>query len=92
MMPIFRVFSSGVWRAIKSLLLPPVVGESLVGLGHAVYVLFLFDCGTAVVRGVQKFRRQLVNHALFAAVAGEPDDPADRQADAPVGGDRKSVV
>src|SRR5580700_8141670 len=35
--------------------LPPVVGEGLVGFGHAVNIFFLLDGSAAIVGGVEQF-------------------------------------
>src|ERR1700734_3997713 len=65
--------------------LPAVVRESLVGLGHAVYVFLLLDgCATAI-RRVEQLVRQLVDHALFATAAAVGQDPANCQRGATVG-------
>src|SRR5690349_4854590 len=65
--------------------LPPVVGKSFVGFGHAVDVFLLLNGGAATVGGIQQLVRELVNHAFFAATAAVGDQPADSERGAPVG-------
>src|SRR5262249_28719514 len=60
-------------------LLPAVVGEGLVGLGHAVRVLTLAHRGAPVLGSVHELVRQAERHGLLAAVAGGLDDPAHGQ-------------
>src|SRR5208337_3070884 len=59
--------------------LPAIVGKRTVGFRHAVRVLTLLYGGAAVVRCVEKLRREAVDHGLVVAVARSGDDPADRQ-------------
>src|ERR1022692_1709278 len=80
MMPILRIFSSGVVRAIKLSYLPAIVGKSLIGLGHAVDVVFLLNCSASGIGGVVQFIRQLFGHALFRARAGVAENPPNRKA------------
>src|SRR3954470_3884807 len=94
MMPILRVSFRGDCRAMvlplflfssSALLyayhraLPAIMGERLVGLGHAVGVFLLLDGGAAVLRGVQELAREAGAHRLLAAPHGAVDDPAHRQ-------------
>src|SRR3982074_740654 len=65
--------------------LPPVVREGLISLSHAVYIIFLLDCGALAGSGVQQFIAQLVDHTFFAAGTRVADQPADRERCAPVG-------
>ena len=58
--------------------------ERLVGVGHAVRVLFFLDSVTAIVRRVEEFTREAVGHGLFAATARVLHDPANRQRAAPL--------
>src|SRR6266853_12101 len=68
MMPMFRVLSSATVRAINpESSLPAIMGKSLVGLGHAMRVVFFLDRIAAIVRGVDQFACQLFLHRLFAA-------------------------
>src|SRR2546423_194594 len=60
------------------------MGESLVGFGHAVRVLFLLHGVAAIIRSVHDFASQTVCHGLFAAPSGVRDDPANRQRAAPL--------
>src|SRR5260370_30108204 len=48
--------------------LPAIVREGLVGLSHAVHVFLLLHRRAATVGRIEQFIRQLVDHALFAAV------------------------
>ena len=59
--------------------LPAVVGEGLVGLGHAVRVFALLHRVARVVERVEQFRREPLGHGLLAALARELDDPPERQ-------------
>src|SRR5690606_1473784 len=59
--------------------LPAVVGEGLVGLGHAVRFLALLDRATAVLGGVDELGGELARHAVLATLAGGVDQPAHRQ-------------
>src|SRR5450432_1056354 len=59
--------------------LPAVMGEGLVGLGHAVRVLALPDSRSPVLGGIHQLVRQAERHGLLAAVTGCVDDPAHRQ-------------
>src|ERR1039458_50816 len=47
--------------------LPAVVGECLVGLGHAVYIFLLLHRRTATIRSIKQLGGQLLHHALLAA-------------------------
>src|SRR5687768_9271463 len=58
-------------------LLPLVVREGLVRLGHAVRVVLLLDGVAAVVGGVEHLAGEAVDHRLLAAGAGRAHDPAD---------------
>src|SRR5712691_12248607 len=59
--------------------LPAVVGESLVGLGHAVCIVPLLDGATAVARSVQNLRGQPFHHGLLAPITRIADEPAQAQ-------------
>src|SRR6185437_7652796 len=89
MMPMFRVRARGVLRGMRVDRgpLPAIVGEGLVGVGHAVDVFALLDGAAAVVGGVEDFVGQLLDHALLAAGAGVEDEPADGEGDAAGGVD-----
>src|ERR1700677_3607424 len=65
-------------------LLPPVVREGFIGLGHAVNVFLLFNGCAFAVGGVQQFVTQLVDHPLLPASAGVGNEPANRQRGATV--------
>src|SRR5579863_8107124 len=72
----------GVARATVQVsfgVLPAVMGEGLVGLGHAMRVLALPDGGAAVLGRVHQLVRQAKRHGFLAAVPGGLDDPAHSQ-------------
>src|SRR5919106_6803091 len=50
-----------------------------IGLGHAQRVLALLEGGAATVGRVDQLSSEPVDHGLFRALAGNVDDPADRQ-------------
>src|SRR5579872_6911859 len=82
MIPMLRTRSSAtrVSVAAKSLLgLPAVVGESLVGLRHAVHVVLALVGVPLLLERVEDLACQLVRHVLLAAVAREGDEPAQRE-------------
>src|SRR5215475_1947082 len=78
MMPMLRVRSSGVVRAMGDLDgdLPAIVGEGLVGLRHAMRVFALLHRLAALVRGVDDLVGELLEHALAAAATRVLFDPA----------------
>src|SRR3989442_12852195 len=57
--------------------LPAVVGESLVGLGHAGCIVPLLDGATAVARSVQNLRGQPFHHGLLTPITRIADEPAE---------------
>ncbi len=59
--------------------------ERLVGLRHAVDVLFLLDGRAAIVGGVEQLVGELIGHAFFASCAAVTDEPANGERGAPVG-------
>src|SRR3954471_12322308 len=59
--------------------LPAVVREGPVGLRHAVDVVLPLECPALLVAGVEDLADELVDHLLLAALAGERDEPADRE-------------
>src|SRR5271156_2951308 len=65
--------------------LPAVVGECLVGLGHAVSIFALADGGAAILGGFHQLGGKTVRHGLFAASGRRFDDPAHRQRLTPIG-------
>src|ERR1700674_6132484 len=90
MMPMFLQRSNGTvlgtaFYSFRAPILPPVMREGLIGLGHAMYIFFLLDGGAFSVGGVQQFVAQLVDHASFRAPARIRQQPADRERCAPVG-------
>src|SRR5271167_1088942 len=66
-------------------LLPAVVSEGFVGLGHAVHVFLLLDRSSAVIGCVEQLVSQLVNHAFLATPPAVGQNPANRQRSAAVG-------
>src|SRR5271157_4619305 len=80
-MPIFLILSSGT---VLIEFLPPVMREGLVGLGHAVDVVFLLNRSAAHIGGIVQFIRQLFRHALLGARPRLRDDPANCQRGPPV--------
>src|SRR3954453_10129345 len=66
---------------------PAVVGEGLVGLGHAVDVVLALESAALLVDGVGELAGEALGHRLLAALAGELDQPADGQGARPAGGD-----
>src|ERR1017187_544466 len=74
--------------------LPAVVGECLVGLGHAVYIFLLLHRRTATIRSIKQLGGQLLHHALLAARPAISDQPADGERGAALGQnfDRHLVV
>src|SRR5580698_10682618 len=66
-------------RSLRNLGLPAVMGEGLVGLGHAMGVLALAHRRAAVLGRVEQFVRQAERHRLLAAIARSLDHPAHSQ-------------
>src|SRR5450759_685906 len=60
-------------------LLPPVMGECLVGLGHLVEVLLLLDRPARPIRCIQHLAGQSVRHGLFPTMPRERYNPANSQ-------------
>src|SRR6266511_1369929 len=65
--------------------LPAVVRERPVRLGHLLHVVLALDRGADAVAGVHQLGGQPLGHRLLAALAGVPDDPADRERRRPAG-------
>src|SRR5436190_10803714 len=59
--------------------LETVVGEGLVGLGHAVDFFLLLHRAAASFRGLHQLVGKALGHALLPALAGRLADPAHRQ-------------
>src|SRR5215212_12228708 len=59
--------------------LPPLVREGLVGLRHPVDVVLALVGAALLVERVEDLVRELLRHALLAAVARVGHDPADRE-------------
>src|SRR5258708_31977363 len=60
-------------------LLPAVVSEGLVGLGHLVHVLAPLDRRADGVGGVENLIGQALGHGLLATLTAVADQPADSQ-------------
>src|SRR5918994_1046589 len=59
--------------------LPAVVRVGLVGLGHLVHVFLALHRAANAVVGVEELAGQPLGHRALTALAGVPDDPADRE-------------
>src|SRR3990172_3453566 len=57
--------------------LPAVVGEGLVGLRHLVDILATLEGGALTCGGVEDLVGETLGHRVFAALAGEVDEPTD---------------
>jgi hypothetical protein len=57
--------------------LPAVVGECFVGLRHPEDVVLALPGAALLGLGVDEFGGEALGHGLFAALAGEFDEPAD---------------
>src|SRR5229473_2185186 len=66
-------------------MLPAVVRERLVGVGHTMGVLALLHRGAAVLRRIADLARQALLHRVLGAAARRADQPADRQRLAAIG-------
>ena len=60
-------------------LLPAVMSKGLVGLRHAINVVLALPSRSLLLRRIQDLAREPLGHRVLAAVAGEVDQPADRQ-------------
>src|SRR2546428_672894 len=74
-------------RATAPFRSPPVMGKGLIGLGHAVHVLFLLHRAAAAIGGIDKLISQLIDHRLAGTASGIEDQPADSQRLPPEGVD-----
>src|SRR5262245_9661765 len=82
MMPMFRVRASGTCRATVVPTLPDLpleMAERAVRVGHLVGVLASLDRRAEAVHGIDELGRELLAHALAAALAGRLDEPADAE-------------
>ena len=61
------------------LLLPAVVGESLVGLRHLVDVFAALHSSAGAVGGIEDLVGETLGHRVLFALAGELDEPAHGQ-------------
>ena len=62
-------FTHGNHQIFLKVELPAIVGESLVGFGHAVHVFLLLDGAAAGIRRVDQFIGELFHHGLAGALA-----------------------
>src|SRR2546421_907670 len=84
MIPMFRTRSRPTAVVVTAIALsPPVVREGLVGLRHPVDVVLLLESSALLVEGVEDLGRELVDHALLAALARVVDEPADGERSGP---------
>src|SRR6187200_1235341 len=82
MIPMFRVRASGTCRATVLPTLPDLpleMAERAVRVGHLVGVLASLDRGAEAIHGIDELGRELLTHALAAALAGRLDEPADAE-------------
>src|SRR5262245_43028406 len=82
MIPMFRVRASGTCRATVLPTLPDLpleMAERAVRVGHLVGVLASLDRRAKAIHGVDELGRELLTHALAAALAGRLDEPADAE-------------
>src|SRR5262245_30401793 len=82
MIPMFRVRASGTCRATVLPTLPDLpleMAERAVRVGHLVGVLASLDRRAEAVHGIDELGRELLTHALAAALAGRLDEPADAE-------------
>src|SRR3954467_11279193 len=82
MIPMFRTRSSATLCSVTAKAfpsLPAVVREGLVGLRHPVHVVLALVRVPLLLECVEDLAGELVDHVLLAAVAGERDDPAQRE-------------
>src|ERR1700758_5460656 len=59
--------------------LPTIMGESLVGFGHAVHIFLLLDGAAACVGGIDQFVGQAVDHGLARTFPRILQKPANRE-------------
>src|SRR5688500_5915714 len=78
---------TGARRAPAGVLLPAVVREGLVGLGHLVRVLAPLDGGTEAVARVEQLVHEALGHRLLAAGPAVLDQPAEAERGAAGGAD-----
>src|SRR3954454_3600749 len=82
MIPMFRTRSSATRCSVAAnslQSLPAVVRERLVGLRHPVHVVLALERVPLRLERVEDLTGKLVAHVLLAAVAGERDEPAQRE-------------
>src|SRR5215203_5224329 len=83
MIPMLRTRSSAIAVCVVAkalpVPLPAVVRECLVGLRHPVLIVLLLERAALLVERVHELAGQLRGHPLLTALAGERDQPAERQ-------------
>src|SRR4029079_2948430 len=82
MIPMFRVRASGTCRATVVPTLPDLpleMAERAVRVGHLVGVLASLDRRAEAIHGIDELGRELLAHALAAALAVRVDEPADTE-------------
>src|SRR5713101_4520957 len=85
MIPIFLTRSSAtrVSATATSSPLPPIVGESLVGLRHPIHVVLALERVPLLLERIEDLARELVLHVLFSPLPRVRNEPADRECAAP---------
>src|SRR5665647_2620197 len=84
MIPIFLVRSKGTARGIKTPVLPSIMGESLVCLGHPMYIVFLLYSRARTVGAVQQLCGQLLRHRMARPGLGGSKNPSHGQGETAV--------
>src|SRR3954462_1492585 len=87
MIPMFRTRSSATLCSVTAkafpssfeIQLPAVVRKRLVGLRHPIHVVLALVRVPLLLECVEDLAGELVDHVLLAAVAGERDEPAQRE-------------
>src|SRR5258707_14481163 len=72
-------FTHGYHQVFLNFKLPAIVGESLVGFGHAVHIFLLLDSAAAGICRVDQFIGELFHHGLAGAFARILQEPANGQ-------------
>src|SRR5882762_3871293 len=72
-------FTHGYHQIFLKFNLPTIVGESLVGFGHAVHIFLLLDGAAAGICRVDQFICELFHHGLAGALARILQEPANGQ-------------
>src|SRR4051794_9158379 len=75
-----------IGRFIGLGVLPAIVREGLVRLGHAVDVVLPLPGAALLLRRIEDLAREALGHRVLAAGAGELDQPANREGASAPGG------